>query len=281
MIRHSHSSIVHRTMDVRQINEEEQTVEVIVSDESIDRHQTIFLLDGWELENYRKNPVLCWSHPLNRWLESPEPEDLIGEAVQVKVTPAGLLAKFRFAVGQHERADICWKLTAAGFLRAFSIGANILEYVDMWSEQAEIMSLPEAPRKAILSGEAYEVFTKQELIEVSQVLVGSNTNALISKAYRSGVLDRRGVDLLLPSNRIPNLSRTISTPRTTAAEAPPTEAQEAPAEAPESPAEAPAETPAPAPEVADEDPTDEEILEVLLEDDDFCQELIETLEELS
>lgn len=197
---------------IRAINEADHTVETIVSDDTVDRHESIIAITAWEqdLASYLNNPVLCWGHPLNQW-DAVGPEDLIGRSISTTVGESGLSCKFQYAVNENERAALVWRLVSAGYLRMYSVGARLLDWVNIWSDTEEIMALPAKYREAMVTGQCYEVITRAELLEVSQVFVGSNRNA-IAKAYKSGLINRKAVDLLLPANRIPDDSRSFSLP---------------------------------------------------------------------
>lgn len=264
---------------IRAINEQEGTVEAIVSDDSIDRHESIFALGCFDqsLDTYRANPVLCWSHPLCSWCEEPDPEDVIGRAETVESRSDGLFCRFRYAIKENERAALIFRLVSSGYLRMYSIAALIQECVTLWSPQESFLALPERYREAIASGAAWEVITRADLFEISQVIVGSNKNAnVVAKAFRSGVINRGGLDLLCPDNRIPT-GRTMSIPRT------PQVSQLAARSA--DPATEPATDPAPAaPEASPEpeaiDPEIAELENLLEQDPEFAEALAETIEEL-
>ena len=42
------------------------TFEVVITTENVDRYQEVTKLDGWDLEHYRKNPVVLWGHDHNQ-----------------------------------------------------------------------------------------------------------------------------------------------------------------------------------------------------------------------
>lgn len=166
--------------EVRAINEADYTVDVAVSDQSIDRSGTIILLSSWELDRYRQNPVLLWGHPL--CAEEQEPEDLIGRALSVEVRGGALWCRFQYAVKENEQAAMIWRLIVGGFLKAFSIGAIVHDCVCWWDGEEEMAGLPPTVVAAMEAGECWCAITRAELIEVSQVFVGDNANALLRSA---------------------------------------------------------------------------------------------------
>jgi len=169
---------------IKGINVDDYTVDVEVSDGSIDRDEEIILPSAYvaRLGSYLANPILCWSHPLCS--EEPEPEDCIGKALSVSVTGNALACKFQYAVEENEKAALIWRLVSGGYLKAFSIGALVYDYVSFWDAPEDIAALGGAAGEALRTGQVWRVITDCELVEISQVLVGSNRNALI-RAFKS------------------------------------------------------------------------------------------------
>lgn len=63
------------TASLEKVLDEESGQEVkvfVVSDETIDREGEIISIDGWVLDNFKRNPVMLWSHnpydpPIGHW----------------------------------------------------------------------------------------------------------------------------------------------------------------------------------------------------------------------
>lgn len=122
----------------------------VLSDGSLDRHGTRINPKGWQLDQFRKNPVALFGHdksfPIGTWTNVRiEGNQLVGRLV-----PA--------AKGTSERIDEITSLIDQGILRATSAGFAVLE-----------MGKP---------GKSIYDFEKQVLHEASIVAVPSNTNAL-------------------------------------------------------------------------------------------------------
>lgn len=121
--------------------------EVVASTSTTDRHGERVRQDGWELDNYRKNPVMLVNH-------SYRVEAICGKATLVEVVNDQLIIKGVFApneIGQEMR-----KLYEAGFLKTVSVGFIV-------------KSRNESDRDEI---------TKQELLECSFVPVPANPEAV-------------------------------------------------------------------------------------------------------
>ena len=140
--------------------EEDRILRFIGSTEAQDRDGDIISSSGWELENYKKNPVFLWAHDY-----SIPP---IGKAIDVRVRNKQLIFDIQFPEeGVYPLADTVYKLYKGGFLNATSVG--------FVGKQAE----------PIANGSKY---IRQELLELSAVPVPSNPTALQqakSKGYIS------------------------------------------------------------------------------------------------
>jgi uncharacterized protein len=116
--------------------------EVVATTENLDRYQEVIKLDGWDIEHYRRNPVILWGHDHSR---------LIGMATSVDIVDGKMIVKGKFAPteeGQEKR-----KLYEMGFLRATSVG-----FIEKEREG--------------------NLITKSELLELSFVSVPANPYAL-------------------------------------------------------------------------------------------------------
>ena len=140
---------------IKDIDEEDRSFTAIASDDSMDRHGENISQDGWDLENFTKNPVVPWGHD---YFSPP-----VGKATEIGVQDGKLMFKPKFATAdEYPFADTIFKLYKGGYLRAFSVGF--------------------IPKE--MDG---DTFTRQELLEISAVTVPSNPNAL-ALAYKEGVI---------------------------------------------------------------------------------------------
>jgi HK97 family phage prohead protease/HK97 family phage major capsid protein len=142
-------SVKHKT---RAAAKEDSGLEFILSDESVDRMDDVILADGWQLENFNKNPIALFNHrsdfPIGKWKD-------------VRVEGKALRGYLDLApVGTSDRIDEIRALLEAGILRAVSVGFRPIEM---------------AEREGSKWG---YTFSKQELVETSLVSVPANANAL-------------------------------------------------------------------------------------------------------
>jgi len=129
-------------------------MEFILSDETPDRMGDIISAAGWELDNFKRNPIALFGHrsdfPIGRWHNlRTEGTALRG---RLELAPAGTSA----------RIDEIRRLVEVGILKAVSVGfapidQEPIDAKDPWGGQR---------------------FNRQELVETSLVSVPANPNAL-------------------------------------------------------------------------------------------------------
>lgn len=131
------------------LDKETGTFEVVASTGDVDRDKEVIDPKGWELGNFRKNPVILWAH---NYSELP-----IGIAEKIEQTDKGLVIKGRFASAEaNPKAQQIKKLYEEGIQQAVSVGFIPLER----DEHDD------------------SIITKAELLELSFVPVPANPNAL-------------------------------------------------------------------------------------------------------
>ena len=113
MLSAPHAIPIFKAAQVRAESDDELTI--VVSDESPDRMGDVIRAAGWELTEYRKNPVLLWQHKAG--------EPPIGRADRVWTYAKQLMAKIRLAApGTSPLVDTLRKLLAEDMVRAASVG---------------------------------------------------------------------------------------------------------------------------------------------------------------
>jgi len=148
----------HIIPEIRSIDAEKRTVDFVISTEKKDRHGTVWTLDGWNLDEYRDNPVVSYNH----FAGSPNPDMIIGTS-EVRKEEGKLVATLNLEEGNPIADQVLRKLQN-GTLRSASIGAIVHD--GHWGKRD--------------SGEDPDAiyFTRQSLLEWSVVSVPSNTDAV-------------------------------------------------------------------------------------------------------
>jgi HK97 family phage prohead protease len=142
-------------MKIEQLDDYNKTFLAVGSTEDEDRDKDIIRVAGWQLDNFKKNPVVPWGH--NYY------EPSIGKAVSIKkdTQKKRLVFKPQFDK-DDDKAMLIFNKYKNGYLNTFSVGFIGLEFAfrdenDKWWGGRE--------------------FTKQELLEISAVTVPANPNA--------------------------------------------------------------------------------------------------------
>src|SRR5688572_17050900 len=95
-------------------------LEFVMSDDTVDRYGDIIEADGWQLANFKKNPIALFSH---------FPFEPIGKWVNVRVEGTKLMGKLVLAAqGTSERINEIISLIEQGILKAVSVGFRALAY---------------------------------------------------------------------------------------------------------------------------------------------------------
>lgn len=147
--------------EVKAVEGESRVLRFIGSDETPDRDNDIIEVNGWDLANYRKNPVFLWAHDYRF--------PPIGRGKKVAKEDGKLVFDIEFpAEGIFPFADLIFNLYKGKFLRATSVG--FIPKKHETRDDDDVKDLPEWRR-----GRRYK---KQELLELSAVPVPANPNAL-------------------------------------------------------------------------------------------------------
>ena len=164
-------------VDVRVLNEEDRSIEVVASTETLDSHGDI-LKQFWDLTRYSSNPAVLWNH--NMFESSPysfggavRPEDVmpIGKATDVRIDAGQLVARLHLLKTKPEDnekvIDALWRRIQQQVVRAVSVGFRPGSVTRILNEDGSTnhyeLGSPEHPN---------------ELREISFVPMGSNPDAV-------------------------------------------------------------------------------------------------------
>lgn len=158
-------------------------LEIAVSTEGVARDGGVIPVSAWDMDAYRRNPVVLLAHGLGADAAFP-----IGRAEwTVADRRAGELRQgWRFHE-ENEASGTAKSLYLNGFMRSASVGFRLHEWREPTAEEAEALQAelgaPEPPRW---------IAERAELLEVSAVAVPSDPDALaldwaLSDARRAGL----------------------------------------------------------------------------------------------
>ncbi len=150
----------------------ERQYEFTASTADMDRDGEVIDVEGWDLKNFKKNPVIMYAHDY-RTLP-------IGKATHIGIKDGKLKNTVEFPPeGTYEFADIVERLVNTGYLKTESVGFIPRKWEDGDGEK-------NSPRRT---------YTKQELLEISIVPVPSNPNAL-SDAVNAGIITTKQLEFV-------------------------------------------------------------------------------------
>lgn len=134
----------------------------LASNERVDRMGDIIRVKGWQLDEYKKNPVFLRQHAAH--------EEPVGRGVEVfKTRDPALMIRVQFPTEDVDPAGArIHKLYTSRFLQAVSVGFQPRETMVIQDEDE---------RAALGLGKYGVVYTSQDLLELSAVSIPANPDA--------------------------------------------------------------------------------------------------------
>lgn len=172
---------------------------VLASSSSLDRDEEIILAEAWNIEAFKRNPIFLFAHASR----SADPQNILGRVENVQKTTAGLVADFAYDTDINPKAALVFAQVQRGTLRAYSVGFIPKGWVTDYSPREQIDALPEHARKALESGKAFVVYTNVELIEISQVPVPSNPDAMIASVKAARLAELKQLEEQMNNEKTP------------------------------------------------------------------------------
>lgn len=134
-----------------------------------DRYNEVIKQDGWELDNYRANPVVLDSHDYSSFSR------IIGRALSVDVKDGKLINRVEFCL-DNPLGLLAWKMARGGFVKTQSVGFIPLEWVNGNGQN-----------------EPSRTYLRSELLENSIVAIPANPGVCrdgLVAAVKSGAVTR-------------------------------------------------------------------------------------------
>ena len=163
-------SQIIKEMFVETKQNDDDTMTFIGSTEDIDRDGEVIRASGWDLKNFKKNPVVLFGH--NHFALP------IGKSLETWVDDDKLKFKVKFASEEaNPLAGSVKKLIKEGIIKSTSVGFIPKKWEDGDTQD------PKGPRR---------IYTKQELLELSIVPIPANPNAVLtSKAFGQALAENK------------------------------------------------------------------------------------------
>ena len=164
---------IANTAEVRAVDKDQRTVDVIASTPAKDSYGTKIDQSGWMLEDFRRNPVITWAHDDRGFTASGGRPIAKALPETIRVEDSKLKMRLKFPdKGKFRFADEVYDLLADGFLNAVSVGFEPIESETVTKEAD------------VIDGEVEEdfIYRKMKLLEVAVVTIPSNSEALVERA---------------------------------------------------------------------------------------------------
>jgi hypothetical protein len=169
-------------VEARIVSEAEGTVDYVASDATLDSYREIVDPKGWKFTHFANNAPFVDSH--DYW----SIEKLLGKVVSFQVTGGQLIERVKWAkdVAENKLAQLGWKMTTGGFLKAVSVGFYAKKYASVWGDaNAWAAACSALKLDAETVAQCRVIYLEQEQIELSACILGANPNAL-AKAHKEG-----------------------------------------------------------------------------------------------
>lgn len=168
--------------EIKSINEKDYSVDVVMSDETIDRYKEVILASAWKkrMASYKAHPILLSSHNYHGLMNQ------IGEAPKIGVKEDALRATFTYYAGQgNPEADWAWVLASKG-VAAYSVGfiSYGRRFVDEDADYKDDEEMAAWQKAGVRC-----VYDDVELLECSHVTVPANPSCL-QNSFDQGVVMR-------------------------------------------------------------------------------------------
>lgn len=159
----SPTTVIHKWARLTAAADGERRKIFTISTEAIDRDNDTISLNGWDLKNYKKNPIVLWGHCAY--------DPPIGRTVEIAISDGALQAVVEFVPANMPiigaQAEMVWRMCDEGFLSACSVGFRPIDFAIAKDRMTEDDWYPPVD------------FTKQELMEWSICTIPSNPEAII------------------------------------------------------------------------------------------------------
>jgi HK97 family phage prohead protease len=154
--------------EVKSLAGDAPILDFVATDETLDRYNEVIKITGWDTKNYLANPVVPDCHNYDSVAR------ILGRTVSLTIADGQMVNRVEFCL-DNPLGAMAYKMAKGQFIKSESVGFIPLEWI------------------AGKAGEPDRTFTKQELLEISLVVVPANPGATVGLALKSGAIDRADV----------------------------------------------------------------------------------------
>lgn len=178
--------------EVKVIDSKRGIVDYIASDETLDSYREVIRASGWRFDNFAKNAPFVDSHCYD------SVDKLLGKVTDFRVKDGKLMETVQWAIDvpDNKLAQLGWKMTEAGYLKAVSVGFFPVKALTRWDPASKTDWLAQLQELGLTEETAPRcIYTEQQQIELSCCIIGANPNAL-ARAYRAGAVSDQDIDYI-------------------------------------------------------------------------------------
>lgn len=164
-------------VEAKAVEGQEATMDFVATTERVDHYDEVIQLAGWDLKDYRRNPVVVDCHDYSSITR------ILGSSTDLQIKDGRMINRVKFAT-ENPLGNLAWKLASAGHLRAESVGFM----PENWEDGIRGTDQPS------------RTFTKQSLLEISLVVVPANADAVrgvLGSAIKSGAVTKPDLTAVL------------------------------------------------------------------------------------
>jgi len=177
--------------EVRVLDEKAGIVEYIASNETLDSYREVIKADGWRFDEFDKNAPFVDSHNYE------SVGCLLGKVIDHQVKGRQLIETVKWAIDaglpEDHLANIGFKMTQAGYLKAVSVGFMPVSYATKydsnksnWQAALDAVGIKEDTGVRC-------IYLEQQQKELSACVIGANPDA-VAKAYKAGILSDKSLE---------------------------------------------------------------------------------------
>ncbi len=182
--------------EIKDIDSKSRRVTHVISTASMDRYNDVIDVEGWNLRNFRKNPVVLKDHRYTV-------DNIIGKAVNIEKRGDGLYATTKFHDSEVGREAM--SLVESGVAKAWSVGFRSIDAHHVRDGVKQKCDVCKKMREKILRGRDPEDvwvhgrhYTKAELLEYSLVAIPANQDVVMNAIQKGFVTEARAMKWFKP-----------------------------------------------------------------------------------
>jgi len=177
--------------EVKVLDQTQGIIEYIASDETIDCYREVVKADGWRFDDFKKNRPFVDSHDYTSI------DKVLGTVLDFKVESRKLIETVKWAIDVPTNflAIKGFAMTAAGYLKAVSVGFMPTRWVTKWDSDTTGWLAALKDLKLHEEDGVQVVYLEQQQRELSACVIGANPSA-VARAYKDGILSDADLETL-------------------------------------------------------------------------------------